>query len=49
MLLKQMSLGMAHQSEFEHVVSGTEPNAVDFSKRMIDITELDKHKESLFK
>jgi len=32
-----MSAGMAHQAEYEHIMSGTEPNAIDFSKRMIDI------------
>lgn len=30
-------------------MSGTEPNAIDFSKRMIDIQELEKHKETVFK
>lgn len=44
-----MSAGMAHQSEFEHIMSGTEPGAVDFSKRIIDIESLDKAKESMYK
>jgi hypothetical protein len=49
MLIKQMSEGMAMQSEYNHLMSGTESNAIDFSKKMIDIHEMDKAKEGLFK
>jgi hypothetical protein len=40
---------MAHQSEYQHIVTGTDSNSVDFSKRMIDIQALEKTKETMYK
>ena len=31
------------------MVSGTDPTSVDFGKRIIDISQLDKVKEQMFK